>query len=226
MERPTQIPLFPLDVVLLPNMPLPLHIFEPRYKTMVRRCLDEKLEFGMILAANQSVASVGCSAEIIRKVRDYPDGRMDILTEGRAIFHLDELLDEKEYYEGRVEYLHDGPYLRDAEKESQLIAGFAECHLLLTGRPWSGGPTTNSHPSHTTLPRSFPWNWKFARRCSNLVPKASAATSCFAGSRTSCRNSRNISARKNALRAMATQRRTNRVQRLLACFASHAANFS
>jgi Lon protease-like protein len=138
MERPTQIPLFPLDVVLLPDMPLPLHIFESRYKTMIRRCLDDKIEFGMILAANQSVASVGCTAEIVRKLRDYPDGRMDIVAEGRAIFRLEELLDEKDYYEGRVEYLRDGPYLRDAEKESKLIAGFEECHLILAGRPWSG----------------------------------------------------------------------------------------
>jgi Lon protease-like protein len=99
-ERPARIPLFPLDVVLLPEMPLPLHIFEPRYKTMIRRCLAEKIEFGMILAANQGIAAVGCTAEIVRKLRDYSDGRMDILTEGRAIFRLEELLDEKEYYEG------------------------------------------------------------------------------------------------------------------------------
>ena len=54
----------------------------------------------MILAANQSVAAVGCTAEIVQKIREYPDGRMDILTKGRAVFHLSELLDEKEYYEG------------------------------------------------------------------------------------------------------------------------------
>src|SRR5580658_6504411 len=100
MLRPTRIPLFPLDVVLLPSMSLPLHIFEPRYKVIVARCLSDKLEFGMIVAANNSVATMGCTAEIVRKIRDYPDGRMDIATEGRNIFRLAELLDEKEYYEG------------------------------------------------------------------------------------------------------------------------------
>jgi Lon protease-like protein len=139
IERPARIPLFPLDVVLLPDMPLPLHIFEPRYKMMIARCLSEKIEFGMILATDRGIASVGCTAEIVRKLREYPDGRMDILAEGRAIFRLDELLDEKEYYEGRVGYLSDGPYVHDAEKESKLLAGFAECHLLLAGRPWPGG---------------------------------------------------------------------------------------
>lgn len=138
MERSARIPLFPLDVVLLPDMPLPLHIFESRYKLMIRRCLAEKIEFGMILAANQSLAAFGCTAEIVRKLRDYADGRMDILAEGRAIFRLDELLDEKEYYEGRVQYLADDPCARDEEKESKLLAGFAECHRLLAGRAWPG----------------------------------------------------------------------------------------
>ncbi|MGH9738741.1 MAG: LON peptidase substrate-binding domain-containing protein [Candidatus Acidiferrales bacterium] len=138
MERPARIPLFPLDVVLLPQMPLPLHIFEPRYKVMIRRCLDEKIEFGMILATSQGIASVGCMAEIVSKVRDYADGRMDILAEGRAIFRLEHLLEEKEYYEGRVEYLQDTPHSLDAEKESKLLGGFAECHELLAGRAWSG----------------------------------------------------------------------------------------
>jgi Lon protease-like protein len=138
IERPARIPLFPLDVVLLPDMPLPLHIFEPRYKTMIGRCLHEKIEFGMVLTTDQGLAAVGCTAEIVRKLRDYSDGRMDILAEGRAIFRLEELLDENEYYEGRVEYLADSAYLRDAEKESKLLSGFAECHLLLAGRPWPG----------------------------------------------------------------------------------------
>lgn len=138
MARPNRIPLFPLDVVLLPEMALPLHIFEPRYKLMIGRCLDEKLEFGMILAADQGVAKVGCTAEIVRKVRDYSDGRMDILAEGRAIFSLEELFDEQEYYEGRVEYVADAPYLLDAEREEQLLQEFAECHTLLFGRPWAG----------------------------------------------------------------------------------------
>jgi Lon protease-like protein len=138
MDRPTRIPVFPLDVVLLPQMPLPLHIFEPRYKVMIRRCLDEKCEFGMILAVNRNVATVGCTAEIVRTIREYPDGRMDILAVGRSIFRLDDLLDEKEYYEGRVQYVSDLPYLRDTDKEAKLCDAFSECHLLLSGRPWSG----------------------------------------------------------------------------------------
>jgi Lon protease-like protein len=139
--RPTRIPLFPLDVVLLPAMALPLHIFEPRYRLMIARCLDEKLEFGMILATNNNIASMGCTAEIVRKIRDYPDGRLDIATEGRAVFQLTELLDEKEYYEGVVEYLADQPSGLDAEKRFRLTAAFGQCHEFLFGQPWLQGPS-------------------------------------------------------------------------------------
>src|SRR5580658_7843634 len=137
MQRPNRIPLFPLDVVLLPGAELPLHIFEPRYKTMIARCLEENLEFGMILAAGQALATMGCTAEIVQKVRDYPDGRMDILTKGRVAFHLTELLDEKEYYEGTVEYLSDSPQVADLEQEAQLIQIFEQCHALLFRQPWT-----------------------------------------------------------------------------------------
>ncbi len=136
MQRPNRIPLFPLDVVLMPGAELPLHIFEPRYKLMIARCLVEKLEFGMILAAGQSVAAVGCTAEIMQKIKDYPDGRMDILTKGREVFHLTELFDEKEYYEGAVEYMQDSALAHDAEQEAQLLQIFEKCHAILFGRPW------------------------------------------------------------------------------------------
>jgi Lon protease-like protein len=120
----------------MPGAELPLHIFEPRYKVMIARCLEEKLEFGMILAANQAVAGVGCTAEIVRKLRDYPDGRIDILTRGRAVFHLTDLLDEKEYYEGTVEYVADIVPSHDFEQEAQLVEIFERCHALLFSRPW------------------------------------------------------------------------------------------
>lgn len=136
MTRHNRIPLFPLDVVLLPGAQLPLHIFEPRYKTMIAKCLDERVEFGMILASDGAVATVGCTAEITQKMKVYPDGRMDILTEGRAVFQLKELLDEKEYYEGNVEYVADSPFHADAERETRLVESFDKCHALLFGRAW------------------------------------------------------------------------------------------
>ena len=135
MARPKRIPLFPLDLVLMPGAELPLHIFEPRYKVMIARCLEEKLEFGLILAANQSVATMGCTAEIVQKIREYPDGRMDILTAGRAVFHLIELIEDNEYYEATVEYAVDDTFARDSEQEVQLVQLFDRCHAQMFGRP-------------------------------------------------------------------------------------------
>ena len=103
--RPDRIPLFPLNVVLLPGATLPLHIFEPRYKDMVKNCLEEKSEFGMVLALPKGVAKVGCTAEILEVVKRYHDGRTDIVTVGRAPFRVVELFDENPLLEGQVDYL-------------------------------------------------------------------------------------------------------------------------
>jgi ATP-dependent Lon protease len=137
MARPNRIPLFPLDTVLLPGMQMPLHIFEPRYKLMIGRCLNQRIEFGIILAASKAIATLGCTAEILRRTKDYPDGRMDILTEGRAVFRLSELIDEQEYYEALVEYVDDPPPAAEWEPDTQLRETFKRCHLLLFGRPWT-----------------------------------------------------------------------------------------
>ncbi len=139
MDRPNRIPLFPLDTVLLPGMQMPLHIFEPRYKLMIGRCLSQRSEFGIILAATKAIATLGCTAEILHKTKDYPDGRMDILTEGRAVFRLNELIDEEEYYEGAVEYVEDRPSATEFGPETQLRETFERCHVLLFGRPWIEG---------------------------------------------------------------------------------------
>jgi ATP-dependent Lon protease len=136
MTRPTRIPLFPLDLVLFPGMTLPLHIFEPRYKLMVARCLEENLEFGMILAEGKTASKTGCTAEIVRKIKDYPDGRMDIITEGRAIFRLAKVLEEREYYEAIVEYPHDEFSTQDPRVESRLRDLFQQYRTLLTSEPW------------------------------------------------------------------------------------------
>src|ERR1700719_3622964 len=132
--RPTRIPLFPLDVVLLPGAALPLHIFEPRYKKMIGRCIVQKIEFGMIYATGQNVAAIGCTAEVVQKLKQYPDGRMDILTRGRAPFRLLQLLQEETYHEGVVEYLSEELSREDAQKKARIVQLLQECHILLYGQ--------------------------------------------------------------------------------------------
>lgn len=134
MNRPSRIPLFPLNVVLLPGVPLPLHIFEPRYKLMIGRCLDEHLEFGVILARSEGIAPIGCTAEILEVVKRYPDGRMDILTAGRGRYRIHEVFEDRPYLEGRVEYVDDQPSVLDDSTRARLLTLAEQCHALLFGR--------------------------------------------------------------------------------------------
>src|SRR6202789_2529360 len=86
-----KIPLFPLEVVLFPEAALPLHIFEDRYKEMIGICLAEKIGFGVVCAQREGLAVVGCTAEIVRVLEEYPDGRMDILCQGAKRFEIENL---------------------------------------------------------------------------------------------------------------------------------------
>jgi Lon protease-like protein len=129
--RPERIPLFPLNVVLLPGAELPLHIFEPRYRQMVKGCLEEKSEFGMLLALPKGVARVGCTAEIVDVVKRYDDGRMDIVTAGRAPFRVVELFTEDQLMEGHVDYLEDREAPGNPRIQRELVELFEACHTLI-----------------------------------------------------------------------------------------------
>jgi Lon protease-like protein len=120
----SDIPLFPLNVVLLPGAPLPLHIFEERYKQMVNECLESESEFGMILADESGTRRVGCTARIVELVERYEDGRMLILVEGSRRFKLNNILTGRPYYMGEIEYLEEEP-------EEDVNALAEECIALL-----------------------------------------------------------------------------------------------
>ncbi len=120
----SDIPLFPLNVVLMPGSPLPLHIFEERYKQMVNECLESGAEFGMVLADESGTRSVGCTATIVELVERYEDGRLVILVEGSRRFKLNEIMTGKPYYVGDIEYIEEGP-----EEDVSPLA--EECVTLL-----------------------------------------------------------------------------------------------
>src|SRR5579885_1649160 len=119
--RTERIPLFPLNVVLLPGADLPLHIFEPRYRQMVKQCLANNQEFGVLLALPDGIAHVGCTAEIVEVVKRHPDGRMDILTVGRAPFRVVELFASNPLLEGNVDYLEDVESRPHSAKRQELL---------------------------------------------------------------------------------------------------------
>ena len=111
-----KIPLFPLNVVLLPKMPLPLHIFEERYKLMIGKCLEEERPFGIVYQSSSGIRPVGCEAHIQRVLSRYDDGRLDILTLGTARFRVAEFLEEESYLQGLVAPVLDNGTVRDGDK--------------------------------------------------------------------------------------------------------------
>ena len=109
MTELSRIPLFPLGLALLPDMVLPLHIFEERYKEMTAHCLAAELPFGIVLFDGRAIRSVGCLAHITRVLERYDDGRLDILTRGGMRFVVQRLIEEKAYLEADVLFFDDAP---------------------------------------------------------------------------------------------------------------------
>lgn len=102
-----RVPLFPLGLVLLPRMPLPLHIFEERYRVMFDYCIREDQPFGVILQTGRTLRTVGCLAQIENIINRYDDGRLDVLTVGTERFVLENRHATKPYLEGDIRILHD-----------------------------------------------------------------------------------------------------------------------
>jgi Lon protease-like protein len=134
------LPLFPLQVVLLPDAELPLHIFEDRYKEMIAEVLRDKIEFGVVLANERGIVNTGCTATVERVLREYPDGRLDILTLGRRRFEIERVNDERAFLRGEVDYFdddvdNDDETLPEDESRARAIAGYNELRALTAESP-------------------------------------------------------------------------------------------
>jgi Lon protease-like protein len=130
------LPLFPLQVVLLPGSDLPLHIFEDRYKEMIAEVIRDRLEFGVVLANDKGIVNTGCTATVEKVLRNYPDGRMDIVTRGRRRFEIVLLNDERSFLRGSVEFFDDeesGPASPEIQKRA--IEGFNQLQSLSSTEP-------------------------------------------------------------------------------------------
>lgn len=122
-----ELPLFPLNTVLFPGQVLPLHIFEDRYRLMIRRCLSQDLPFGVVLIRRGREVGetaephpVGTMARIIESTH-LPDGTMDILTVGTERFRILRLLHDQPYLRGEVEHFP----MAEPDDET-VLAGLAQ----------------------------------------------------------------------------------------------------
>lgn len=123
------IPLFPLNTVIFPGWPMPLHIFEPRYKEMIRHCVETQEPFGIVLIEEGEAEfdtavtphRIGCTVAITQLERT-EDGRLYIMTVGQERFRIHKLKHHKPYLVGEVEML-------DYEMEDRGVLDTAVTHL-------------------------------------------------------------------------------------------------
>ncbi|MEI6444055.1 MAG: LON peptidase substrate-binding domain-containing protein [Nostocales cyanobacterium ELA583] len=133
-----ELPLFPLpEVVLFPTRPLPLHIFEFRYRIMMNTILESDRRFGVLMIdpTQGTIANVGCCAEILHYQR-LPDDRIKLLALGQQRFRVLEYVREKPYRVGLVEWIEDEPPVKDlrplAAEVEQLLRDVIRLSAKLT----------------------------------------------------------------------------------------------
>lgn len=142
-----EIPLFPLSSVLFPGALMPLVIFEPRYRQMIGRCMDEDIPFGIVLI--KSGVEVGGAAEPhaigvtarIEKLEPTPDSKINILAAGHDRFRILSTANDRPYLTGEVELLEEidgesGPARLLAEQARERFGAFHRLTLALRGE-WS-----------------------------------------------------------------------------------------
>ena len=126
MDLVRDFPLFPLGLVALPTELVPLHIFEDRYKTMIERCLDEEIEFGIVWMADDGLRPIGCACEVAEVVERMEDGRLNLIARGTRPFRIETRQDELPYPAGTVEFLDDRDEEVDPEAADDAHAAYAE----------------------------------------------------------------------------------------------------
>jgi ATP-dependent Lon protease len=140
-----ELPLFPLpDVVLFPREVLPLHIFESRYRMMLKSVLEDDRRFGVVRwdPQNQAMAAVGCCAEVLQH-QTADDGRSNIVTLGQQRFRVLDVVRETPFRTAMVSWIEDEPVTAESDLESltrsvdHALRDVVELTGKLTGSPAS-----------------------------------------------------------------------------------------
>jgi Lon protease-like protein len=168
------LPIFPLELVLLPGVSLPLHIFEPRYKEMIAECLEQKKPFGVVRASSDGVADIGCTAEIMSVTKKYDDGRMDILTRGVERFEVIEVNEDRSFLQAEISVVQDEdedePGKPAAEMVTQAVRLHAEIAKLAGAEP--SGPDEHASNLSFLLAGSLPLDLDFKQSLLSTLSEA------------------------------------------------------
>ncbi len=154
------LPLFPLEVVLLPGTLLPLHIFEPRYREMTADCVAKKKPFGVVRSKEEGIAEIGCTAEILTVAQRYPDGRSDIVTRGERRFEVLQVNQERSFLQAEVFYLEDEPDKATSAEVEQAVKLHGEIMALAGAKP-AGAEQTERQQLSFHLAGSLPLDLDF-----------------------------------------------------------------
>ena len=166
------LPIFPLELVLLPGVPLPLHIFEPRYKEMIAECLEQNKPFGVVRASSDGVADIGCTAEIVSVTKKYDDGRMDILTRGVERFEVIQVNEDREFLQAEISVVQDEdePGKPAAQMVTQAVRLHAEIAKLAGAEP--SGPDEHAGNLSFLLAGSLPLDLDFKQNLLSTLSEA------------------------------------------------------
>ncbi|MGB8192832.1 MAG: LON peptidase substrate-binding domain-containing protein [Chitinophagaceae bacterium] len=127
------IPIFPLSIVVYPGEQVNLHIFEPRYKQLINECYSEERPFGIPTVIKNEVAEMGTLVKILRVVKVYDNGEMDIQTSGERVFRVLELIKSipEKLYSGAIVNYPDSDDDGKRELMQKVVNGIRELHRLL-----------------------------------------------------------------------------------------------
>lgn len=127
------IPIFPLSIVVFPGEALNLHIFEPRYKQLVKECIESKKAFGIPAVINNGVAELGTLVTITEVVKEYEDGKMDIRTAGTQVFRILEIIKEipGKLYSGAIVNYPENQLALLPVRMKKLLTAIRELHKAL-----------------------------------------------------------------------------------------------
>jgi Lon protease-like protein len=126
-----QLPIFELPVAILPGELLPLHIFEERYKRMVRHCVEAEEPFGIVFRDDDgSARRIGCTARVTEVLERFDDGRMNIVVTGELPFRVLDRFEDEEYPAGEVSPIDPAVESADGEDAAGDMAREAFMELV------------------------------------------------------------------------------------------------
>lgn len=127
------IPIFPLSVVVYPGEQLNLHIFELRYKQLIRECMASKKPFGIPGMIDDKVSEFGTLVEVTFLEKEYDNGEMDICTKGLKVFRVLEIIREipDKLYSGAIVNYPDNPEAGNAALMARVLDDIRELHAIL-----------------------------------------------------------------------------------------------